>query len=35
VPHAKLEVLPGFGHMLHHAAADKVIAEIERLNSAS
>ncbi len=29
VPHAKLVVLPGIGHMLHHAATDRVIAEIE------
>jgi len=31
VPHAKLEVLPGYGHMLHHAAADRVIAAVEEL----
>jgi pimeloyl-ACP methyl ester carboxylesterase len=31
VPGAKLVVLPGVGHMLHHAAAERVIAEIERL----
>lgn len=31
VPHAKLEVLPGFGHMLHHSAADRVIAAVEEL----
>jgi pimeloyl-ACP methyl ester carboxylesterase len=31
VPNAKLVVLPGLGHMLHHAAADRVIAEIEAL----
>jgi pimeloyl-ACP methyl ester carboxylesterase len=31
VPNAKLVVLPGIGHMLHHAAADRVIAEIEAL----
>jgi pimeloyl-ACP methyl ester carboxylesterase len=29
VPHAKLVVLPGIGHMLHHVAADRAIAEIE------
>jgi pimeloyl-ACP methyl ester carboxylesterase len=29
VPAAKLVVLPGVGHMLHHVAADRVIAEIE------
>src|SRR5579863_5087042 len=29
VPRAKLVVLPGIGHMLHHAAAEAVIAEIE------
>lgn len=33
VPHAKLTVLPGFGHMLHHAAADRVIAAVEELAS--
>ena len=31
VPHAKLVVLPGIGHMLHHVAADRVIAEIEEI----
>jgi pimeloyl-ACP methyl ester carboxylesterase len=31
VPGAKLVVLPGIGHMLHHAAADRVVAEIEAL----
>ncbi len=31
VPTAKLVVLPGIGHMLHHVAADRVIAEIEAL----
>lgn len=31
VPHAKLIVLPGIGHMLHHVAAERVIAEIEGL----
>src|SRR5579859_1636768 len=30
-PHAKLVVLPGIGHMPHHAAADRVVAEIEEL----
>ena len=29
VPAAKLVVLPGIGHMLHHAAAERVAAEIE------
>jgi pimeloyl-ACP methyl ester carboxylesterase len=29
VPGAKLVVLPGLGHMLHHAAADRIIAIIE------
>jgi len=28
---AKLEVLPGFGHLLHHAAADRVVAAVEEL----
>lgn len=31
VPRAKLVVLPGIGHMLHHAAAERVVAEIENL----
>ena len=31
VPNARLVVLPGIGHMLHHAAADRVVAEIEAL----
>ncbi len=31
VPAAKLIVLPGIGHMLHHSAAAQVVAEIERL----
>jgi len=31
VPGAKLVVLPGIGHMLHHAAADRVTWEIENL----
>jgi pimeloyl-ACP methyl ester carboxylesterase len=31
VPHAKLVILPGIGHMLHHVAAERVLAEIERL----
>ena len=30
-PHAKLIVLSGIGHMPHHAAADRVVAEIEEL----
>ena len=30
-PKAKLVVLPGIGHMLHHVAAERVIAEIEEL----
>ena len=31
VPKAKLVVLPGISHMLHHAAAERVIAEIEEM----
>jgi pimeloyl-ACP methyl ester carboxylesterase len=34
VPAAKLVVLPGIGHMLHHAAAERVVAEIEKLAEA-
>ena len=32
VPGAKLVVLPGIGHMLHHAAADRIAAEIAALD---
>jgi pimeloyl-ACP methyl ester carboxylesterase len=35
VPSAKLVVLPGIGHMLHHVAADRVLAEIEGLGAGS
>ena len=31
VPRAKLVVLPGIGHMLHHVAAERVVAEIEEI----
>jgi pimeloyl-ACP methyl ester carboxylesterase len=31
-PHVKLIVLPGFGHMLHHAAADRVVAAVEEVS---
>jgi hypothetical protein len=31
VPGAKVEVLPGLGHMLRHAAADRIIAAVEEL----
>jgi len=31
VPAAKLVVLPGIGHMLHHVAKERVIMEIEKL----
>jgi len=31
VPHAKLVMLPGIGHMLHHAAIERVVAEIDEL----
>jgi len=30
-PRAKLVVLPGVGHMPHHVAADRVVAEIEEM----
>jgi pimeloyl-ACP methyl ester carboxylesterase len=32
VPAAKLVVLPGIGHMLHHAAPGRVVAEIEEIS---
>jgi pimeloyl-ACP methyl ester carboxylesterase len=35
VPHAKLVIIPGVGHMLHHAASERVIAEIEDLAAIS
>jgi pimeloyl-ACP methyl ester carboxylesterase len=31
-PVAKVEVLKGFGHMLHHAAADRIAAAVEELS---
>lgn len=31
MPRARLVVLPGLGHMLHHAAADEVVTEVEEL----
>jgi pimeloyl-ACP methyl ester carboxylesterase len=31
LPQGKLVVLPGIGHMLHHAAADAVVAEINKI----
>jgi pimeloyl-ACP methyl ester carboxylesterase len=30
LPRARLVVLPGVGHMLHHAARDTIVGEIER-----
>jgi len=33
VPGAKLRVLPGFGHMPHHGAAEQIIAAVEELAS--
>jgi pimeloyl-ACP methyl ester carboxylesterase len=32
IPGAKLIVLPGIGHMLHHVAADAIVAEIDELS---
>jgi pimeloyl-ACP methyl ester carboxylesterase len=31
VPAAKLVVLPGIGHMLHHTAAERIAAEMDAL----
>ena len=33
VPRAKLVTLPGIGHMLHHAATERVVEEIEEIAS--
>jgi pimeloyl-ACP methyl ester carboxylesterase len=33
VPHAKLVTLPGVGHMVHYAATERVVEEIEKLIS--
>jgi pimeloyl-ACP methyl ester carboxylesterase len=30
-PNVTLMVLPGFGHMLHHAAPDRVVAAVEEI----
>jgi pimeloyl-ACP methyl ester carboxylesterase len=35
VPAAKLIVLPGIGHMLHHAEAERIVAEIDALPGAT
>jgi pimeloyl-ACP methyl ester carboxylesterase len=34
-PVVKVEILPGFGHMLHHAAADRVAAAVEKVAAQS
>jgi pimeloyl-ACP methyl ester carboxylesterase len=34
-PHVKVTVLPGYGHMLHHDAADRVIAAVEEIASSA
>lgn len=34
IPHSVLQVLPGVGHMVHHAAREQVIAAIENPGSA-
>jgi pimeloyl-ACP methyl ester carboxylesterase len=31
LPRARLVVLPGVGHMLHHVASESIVDEIERL----
>jgi pimeloyl-ACP methyl ester carboxylesterase len=35
VPHAKLVMLPGIGHMLHHASAERVAGEIDEFAGAT
>lgn len=35
VPRARLVILPGIGHMLHHVATEKVVAEIEAFTATS
>jgi pimeloyl-ACP methyl ester carboxylesterase len=30
-PRVKLTVLPGYGHMLHHDAAEEIVAAVEKL----
>jgi pimeloyl-ACP methyl ester carboxylesterase len=32
-PNVRLIVLPGFGHMLHHAAADRIVAAVDEIAS--
>jgi len=32
-PSVKVEILPGYGHMLHHAAADRVVAAVDELSA--
>ncbi len=34
-PAVRVEVVPGFGHMLHHAAADRVAAAVEEVSNAA
>jgi len=33
IAQSELKVLPGLGHMLHHFAADQVVAAIDRVSS--
>jgi len=35
LPHARLIVLPGVGHMVHHVASELIAAEIERIATAA
>jgi pimeloyl-ACP methyl ester carboxylesterase len=34
-PSVKLTVLPGYGHMLHHDAADEIVAAVEEIAAQS
>jgi pimeloyl-ACP methyl ester carboxylesterase len=35
LPNARLETLPGLGHMIHHFAADRIAAAVDELSTAA